>query len=168
MAGQRTWHRVEAPGTYRGHALEAMIDGNHWYAWENPDGSWSLRRNGAGPEIEDNWAAVRRAAEGPAKNPMAPAVATAAAAGMAMAMRHHLINNPAPAPVVDRCDAALAALGVLGQVGVGGTRYMAAPPRCDRYGNLWVLVRRGYARMARRQIKRLRLGVPVRIMETAL
>ncbi len=164
--GQRTWRRVDAPGTHRGHALEATIGGNRWSGWENPDGTWSLRLNDSAPVVKRNWTEVRQAAERQ-PNPMSPVLAAAAAAGMAMAMRDHLIRNPgAPLPTGPMtCDDAIAVLGVLGQVGVGGTGYVARPPRCDRYGNLWVMVRPGYACAARREIRRLRLGVPVRIME---
>lgn len=97
MTGQRTWMRVEAPGTFRGHALEARIDGDHFVGWENADGRWSLEVNGARPVPCRDWAEVRRIAErgrARAPNPLDPLTATAAAGGMAFAMRYFLMHNP--------------------------------------------------------------------------
>ncbi len=161
MAGQRTWRRVEAPGTLRGHALEANVNGAHWRGWENSDGSWSLSINGGAPTSRPSWAAIRGAADGRVANPMAPMVASAAATGMAIAMRDHLINNPAPA--VPQSPELTAVLGALGQAGLGVSRM----PRADQFGNVWVMVARGQGRRARRVVRHSRFPFPVRVMEAA-
>ena len=168
MSAQRTWSRVEDPKTARGHGLEATIGGDRWYAWENPDGSWSLSVNGNAPVKKRDWADVRATAERDrAQNPMHPMVAGAAATGMAIAMRDHLIHNPGPAPSGDfRCDSEMALLGILGQVGLAGTQYLARRPKCDKFGNVWMMVRPGFGRAARRAVRRARLPFPVKIMES--
>jgi hypothetical protein len=88
-------------------------------------------------------------------------VASAAATGMAIAMRDHLINNPAPA--VPQSPELTAVLGTLGQAGLGVSRM----PRADRYGNVWVAVAPGQGRQARRAVRRARFPFPVQVMESA-
>ncbi len=76
MSGSRTWHRVEAPGTYRGHALTASLGGEPWTTWENQDGSWALRYGGGEPLRVDDYESARELAEThrtqapPAENPL--------------------------------------------------------------------------------------------------
>ena len=159
MTGQRTWRRVEAPGTFRGHALEATVDGNRYVAWEQRDGRWSLSINGARPLSKPDWAEVRRIAErdrsnAVAQNPMDPIIASAAASGMAFAMRQFLIANPASAlpPEQEVLRAVPPAM-------------LARPPRQDRYGNVWLLTRRGQYSRVRRAVRAARFGFPVQIME---
>ena len=40
-------------------------------------------------------------------------------------------------------------------------------PRADRYGNVWIMVGRGYGRVARRAVRRARFRFPVQVMEAA-
>lgn len=140
MSGQRTWSRVEDPKTYRGHALTATIGGATFYAWENADGRWSLRRNGGRPTVYPDWGAARRSAEGPTSNP-SPMAAMATPTGDF------------------RCDRANAVSRAVGW----GT--LARAPKCDRYGNVWLMVRPGFGGTVRRAIRRARLDFPVQIME---
>ncbi len=101
-SGQRVWHRVEAPGTHRGHAMEGTIHGRPFRAWENADGTWMLGEQGAPPvRVQGDWSAVRELADqiargnpGQQTNPVDPLTATAAVAGAAIAMRHSLQTNP--------------------------------------------------------------------------
>jgi hypothetical protein len=166
MTGQRTWMRVEAPGTFRGHALEATIGGNHFVAWENSDGGWSLSINGSDPLPKAGWAEVRHVAERDRsqavayqQNPMDPIIASAAASGMAFAMRQFLIANPAPNPgnppaVHDVLRAVPASV-------------LVRPPRQDKYGNVWLLVRRGHRGRVRRAVRSAHFPFLVQIMEAA-
>lgn len=200
MAGQRTWHRVEVPGTFRGHAVEATIGGNHWRGWENPDGTWSLSMNGSDPVTKRDWTDVRTSAERPVQNPMNPMLAGAAAAGMAIAMRDHLINNPGvmsweesrgpwgsgnynramsdPLAVTSPMLPAMAPLPGVSPHSSKFSRHRAVVdslggmpvvrgPRADRYGNVWIMVGRGYGRVARRAVRRARFRFPVQVMEAA-
>lgn len=164
MAGQRTWHRVETPGTFRGHAMEANIGGSQWRGWENPDGTWSLSVDGGEPVVKRDWTDVRTSAER-SQNPMNPMLAGAAATGMAIAMRDHLINNPGAPPESSIYSSGYgkhrAVMDALGRVPV------VKGPRADRFGNMWIMVGRGYGRVARRAVRRARFRFPVQVMEAA-
>lgn len=155
MTGQRTWRRVEAPGTFRGHALTAAMDGRRFTGWENRDGTWSLSVDGSPPVRCEDWSEARRLAEGQKENnPLDALAATAAASGMAMAMRHFLMSNPRRT----EGDAEL----VLHVVPLS---WLARRPRRDHYGNVWLLAKRGFRGKVARATRRARLPFPVQIME---
>lgn len=68
MTTQRIWRRVEAPGTYRGHALVADLHGVRWYAWEMHDGTWRATRGEDGGRVSPwtsfpTWTDLRTTAE---------------------------------------------------------------------------------------------------------
>lgn len=102
MTGQRTWRRIEAPWTPQGHALTASFGGEVWTAWQNGDGTWSLRYGTLARDVPHaiypDWGTARATAErlrtssprkGNPDNPMAPAlIAGAAATGTGFALRH--------------------------------------------------------------------------------
>lgn len=144
--------------------MEATIGGSLWRGWENPDGTWSLSTDGSEPVTKRDWTDVRTAAER-AQNPMEPLLAGAAATGMAIAMRNHLINNPGPPPGPSPYSSGYQKHRDL--VSALRTVPLVKGPRADRYGNLWVMVGRGYGRMARRAVRRARLRFPVQVMEAA-
>jgi len=152
MTGQRTWKRVEAPGTYRGHALEATIDGTRFVGWENKDGTWSLSANGGDAVRYADWQKAREGAEqGRAENPFHPLLASAAAGGMAIAMRSYLLNNPG-----DEVQILLRAVPFY---------MMAAYPRRDRSGRIWVFAKPGHGRRILDTARRHRLPFPIQITE---
>jgi hypothetical protein len=160
MSGKRTWSRVEAPGTLRGHALEAKITGDHFLGWENADGSWFLATNGSDPVRCRDWTEVRQIAEGGgarASNPLDPLTATAAAGGMAFAMRSFLMDNPS-----DKRRYLSEEHAVLYVVPV---QWLTKPPRRDRYGNVWLMARAGHRGRILRAVRRARLPFPVQVME---
>lgn len=96
---QRVWKRVEAPWAPQGHLLEADVGGFVWQAYQQPDGTWALTGGGyQAPLYFQEWQEVRAFVEGgggaPLTNPIDPLTASAAAAGAAIALRSHLVNNP--------------------------------------------------------------------------
>lgn len=93
---QRVWKRVESPDAPQGHLLEADLGGFVWQAWQMEDGQWTLQGGGfAAPMVFPEWQDVRLFVEkGLFNNPVDPITATAAAAGMGIAMRHALMANP--------------------------------------------------------------------------
>lgn len=98
---QRVWKRVESSDAPQGHLLEADLGGFVWQAWQLDDGQWQLIGGGfQSPMLFPEWQDVRLFVEkglfhNPARrNPVDPITATAAAAGMGIAMRHALMSNP--------------------------------------------------------------------------
>jgi hypothetical protein len=114
-----------------------------------------LATDGAQPVRCRDWSHARELAEGSRQNnPLDVFTATAAAGGMAMAMRSFLMNNPGDPP-----DDAQVVLRVV------PSQWLARAPRRDRYGNVWLLARRGYRRRVKRAARRARLPFPVQVME---
>ena len=138
MTTQRIWRRVEAPGTFRGHALVADLHGVRWYAWEQRDGSWGARRGDGAPIPFGTWTELRTTAErGP--NP------ARADQGFDRVLQHQSQEAIARARQV---------LGAL---------LRAAGPRSG--GGIWVTVSPGHGRLAYARLLAAQFPCNVRILE---
>lgn len=160
---QRVWSRVEAPGTARGHALVASFGRKRWTAWENADGSWSLRYGEGTPVKVAEWADARRIAEtlrtrgpeGRLPNPINPHIVNAAAMGAMIGGRAPPLSNPQ-----EQVKAAHDTVRALIP-----SEWLAGGCRLAPSGNLQITVHRGYAAPTALRFRSARVPFAVDIQE---
>lgn len=149
MTTQRIWRRVEAPGTFRGHALVADLHGSSWYAWEDRDGTWAARRDGTNMVRFPSWTELRTTVER-APNPRRGDPRHRGAAERAARTHFDRLRERQTQEAVAR------ARQLLGPV------LLATGPSSN---GIWVTVRKGHGRLAYARFVATRFPLDVKIME---